>query len=87
MVGIISRERGRLTEASQELAQAAVAFQALENELGVAECQFELALVEQRKGERERARGLLEDVVRLFQKVGAAGEARRAEAMLAEMAA
>ncbi|MFH1568417.1 MAG: tetratricopeptide repeat protein [Gemmatimonadota bacterium] len=85
--GMVSRERGRPAEAIQELSQAAAAFQVLENELGVAECQLELALVERQQGEKDRARRRLQDAVQLFEKVGAAGDARRGEAMLAEMAA
>jgi len=85
--GMIDRERGLLDRAAEHLEKGMAAFQVLENELGVAECGLELALVEQRRGDTARARRHLEDSIRLFQQVGAAGEARRGEALLEELAA
>jgi len=85
--GMIDRERGLFDRAADQLTKGMAAFQALENELGVAECELELALVEHRQGDTARARRRLEGSVRLFQQVGAAGDAQRGEALLAEMAA
>lgn len=85
--GMIDRERGLFDRAADQLEKGMAAFQVLENELGVAECELELALVEQRHGDTARARRHLEDSIRLFQQVGAAGDARRGEALLAEVAA
>ena len=85
--GMIDRERGLYPRATDHLEKGMAAFQDLENDLGVAECELELAVVEQRQGELVRARRRLEDSIRRFEQVGAAGDAQRGQALLAEMAA
>ena len=61
-----------------------MSFGALENQLGVAECELELGRVKKEEGDLETARQRLGESARMFVELGAAAEARRAEALLAE---
>ena len=83
--GMICRERGQYAEAANLLRQGKQRFLHLENQLGVAECDLELGLVQQRGKDLEGARRHLQDAAALFEQIGAVAEVRRAKALLASL--
>ena len=83
--GMICRERGQYAEAANLLRQGKQSFLELENQLGVAECDLELGLVQQRGKDLEGARRHLQDAAALFEQIGAVAEVRRAKALLASL--
>ena len=71
-------------DVEEALKTAMMSFGALENQLGVAECELELGRVKRDEGDLQAARERLEESARLFGELGAAQEAKRAAALLAE---
>lgn len=85
--GTIHRQQARYAPAEELLQRAKHLFVDLENPLGVAECNREMGQLLQLRGDVEGARQHLGESSALFGRIGAIEEARKAEELLAALAA
>jgi tetratricopeptide (TPR) repeat protein len=85
--GVIHRQQAQYAPAEELLERGRKLYLVLGIRLGVAECERELGLLLQGCGDVEGARQRLQESSALFGRIGAREEARRAEELLAALAA
>ena len=83
--GMLSRSREQYAAADEQLRDARESFRGLDNQLGVAECDLELAVVLRHLGDLCECRACLREASELFDQLGAEDGSRKAAALRQEL--